>query len=89
MKKGVLIRVRGKVQGVGFRFHTLRRAHELGVTGYVMNEPDRSVTIAAEGDEKILEEFIQWCQSGPRHASVEEVEIHNAELHQFQDFRIR
>jgi len=49
--------VHGKVQGVGYRFFVSDIAEELGITGKVENNPDGSVTITAEGDEKSLEEF--------------------------------
>ncbi|MFH1843101.1 MAG: acylphosphatase, partial [bacterium] len=44
------IRIRGRVQGVAYRWHTLQQAQRLGVTGTVRNRPDGSVRIVAEGN---------------------------------------
>jgi len=51
------IRFEGHVQGVGFRFTTVRLARRFDVTGYVRNEADGSVVIVAEGDEQELNRF--------------------------------
>ena len=55
MKQGAIIKVFGKVQGVGFRYYTQRKAVELGITGFVQNRPDGSVYIEAEGEEEDLD----------------------------------
>ena len=57
------IRVRGRVQGVCFRESTRQEAQRLGVAGTVRNEPDGSVFIQAEGDEKPLERLVAWCRT--------------------------
>ena len=49
--------VTGKVQGVWFRDSTLKKAHELGVKGFVKNQPDGSVYIEAEGTPSAIKEF--------------------------------
>lgn len=73
-----MIRVRliitGKVQGVYFRAHTIKKAEELGgLTGYVANESDGSVTVVIEGPENKVNDLIDWCHSGPSTAYVEKV----------------
>lgn len=47
----------GRVQGVGFRFTTAELARRFPVTGYVMNCPDGSVEVVAEGEERVLMQF--------------------------------
>lgn len=72
--KGVILKVYGKVQGVGFRFYTQKEALELGLKGFVQNKPDGSVYIEAEGESDKLERFILWCEEGPSWARVTKVE---------------
>ncbi len=73
-KKASIIKVYGKVQGVGFRFYTNKKAVELGISGYVQNKSDGSVYIEAEGDETDLLTFIDWCNIGTEWARVSKVE---------------
>jgi acylphosphatase len=74
MKK-VGIKIYGLVQGVGFRFLAGKKSEELGVSIRAINKPDKSVYIEAEGDEKNLQKFIEWCHVGPEGSMVERVEI--------------
>ncbi len=78
--------VRGRVQGVWYRASTERKANELGLTGYVQNEADGSVSIVAEGTPESLQELVQWCHHGPPLARVEKVEVKSGELKGFNDF---
>jgi len=63
--KHLSINVDGLVQGVGFRYSTFQVANELGVTGTVENQVDGSVSIEAEGEEKILYIFLNRVKSSP------------------------
>ena len=65
------IRVTGRVQGVGFRYSTLREAQNENITGYVKNMPDGSVEIEAEGSKDQLDIFVEWCRRGPGLSHVE------------------
>jgi len=68
--------VSGWVQGVGFRYFTLRTAEQLGgMTGYVKNLPDGRVEVFAEAEEETMESFIQILKKGPASAFVEELEV--------------
>ena len=82
------IKITGKVQGVWFRDSTLKKARELGVNGFVENQPDGSVYIEAEGTKSALDEFTKWCHEGPPFAKVEKVEISDMELTYFDKFKI-
>lgn len=64
---------RGRVQGVGYRFHVLRRAMDLGLTGWVANEADGSVHCRAEGSRADLEALLGTMERGPAGARVERV----------------
>ncbi|HEX3265212.1 MAG TPA: acylphosphatase [Candidatus Limnocylindrales bacterium] len=65
--------VRGRVHGVGFRVHVRRAARELGVTGWVANEPGARVRCVAEGRRADLERLLASLRSGPPAAAVEDV----------------
>ena len=68
-------RVTGEVQGVGFRYRTLRQAVQLGLTGVVSNAPDGSVHVVAEGREPALDglrEFLRGPKAPGVVAGVEE-----------------
>lgn len=65
--------VRGRVQGVGFRYFVVRRARELGLAGWVANERDGSVRCLAEGPPADLDSFEASLQIGPMGAIVESV----------------
>lgn len=67
-------RVRGQVQGVGFRWFVRSNATRLGLTGWVANEPDGSVRLVAEGPPPGLEELVHLLRDGPPGASVQAVE---------------
>ncbi|MEM2124481.1 MAG: acylphosphatase [Methanolinea sp.] len=54
----VRARVRGRVQGVGYRYFVRDTALRLGVAGWVRNEPDGTVSLVAVGDEGTLREFL-------------------------------
>ena len=72
-KKHLNITITGRVQGVGFRASTCRKAKKIGVAGFVRNEADGSVYIEAEGTEQELNKLLQWLQHGPRFARVDNV----------------
>jgi acylphosphatase len=72
----LIVRVRGVVQGVGFRYFVQRRARELALAGYVRNLPDgKTVLLEAEGPRRGLELLLEAVRHGPRGARVEEGEV--------------
>ncbi len=89
MKKAAIIIVSGRVQNVGFRFHTLKTAEEYNISGFVKNQPDGTVYIEAEGEAENLDRFILWCHGGPSWARVDHINIQNAPVQNHKDFRIR
>jgi acylphosphatase len=66
--------VRGRVQGVGFRWFVRERARQLGVRGWVRNRSDGAVEIEAEGDLARLEELRRSLAEGPAGAVVSSVD---------------
>jgi acylphosphatase len=81
--------VRGRVQGVGFRYSTLRTASSLHLKGYVKNLPDDTVFIEAQGKPDDVGTLIEWCKIGPPRASVESVEFTFHPAGMFTNFQIR
>jgi acylphosphatase len=73
--KASLVRVFGRVQRVGYRRFVLDSAQELGLSGYVRNEKDGSVTVLVQGDDAVVEKFIEMLKSPPQPAYVRSVEI--------------
>lgn len=89
MKKHLVIKIYGKVQGVSFRYCTKEKAHELDIFGFVYNKSDGTVYIEAEGEENSLKKFLKWCQKGPETAKIEKVDFVCAEkLKNFGKFQI-
>ena len=66
--------VRGRVQGVGFRWFVEREAHVLGVSGWVRNNADGSVEVLAQGSRDQLLGLRSRLRQGPRAARVDDVE---------------
>ncbi|MEX2556273.1 MAG: acylphosphatase [Actinomycetota bacterium] len=67
--------VTGYVQGVFFRHSMAKRARDLGVSGWVRNLDDGRVEAVVEGEESDVGAVVDWCRSGPPHATVEHVEV--------------
>jgi acylphosphatase len=74
------VTVRGRVQGVFFRDSCRQQAERLGITGWVRNEPDGTVRGHFEGEQGAVEQLVDWCREGPRHAQVEGIDVSPAEL---------
>ena len=66
--------VNGLVQGVGFRYWVLRRAGKLGLTGTVVNQPDGSVLITAEGPPSAVDGLMEQVRSPSAPGAVHDVE---------------
>ena len=67
--------VTGFVQGVFYRHTAAKRARAQGLTGWIRNLPDGRVEAVVEGEEQAVRDLVEWCRSGPPHASVEDVEV--------------
>jgi acylphosphatase len=81
--------VRGRVQGVGFRWFVEREACLLGIAGWVRNNLDGSVEILAQGTRHQLAGMHSRLREGPRAARVDDVEVSEAKsLAGLSSFRI-
>ena len=82
--------VRGDVQGVGFRWFVVRRATQLGLSGWTSNEPDGSVRVVAEGTPAALDALLAALHAGPPGASVDRVDANRLpSVGGLRDFSIR
>jgi len=86
--KTVRLTIKGKVQGVFYRATAKDVADLIGVKGWVKNLPNDNVEIAATATEEILQKFINWCKQGPPKAKVDDVNVEELELQEFNGFRI-
>ncbi|WP_317127619.1 acylphosphatase [Mucilaginibacter kameinonensis] len=88
MIKHLNITVKGKVQGVFYRKSTKAVADQLGVRGFILNEPNGDVYMEAEADNSTLDMFLDWCNEGPQDAEVSAVESHEGELKNYRNFEV-
>ncbi len=87
ISKGFL--VRGRVQGVGFRWFVEREAQMLGLAGWVRNNPDGAVEVLATGTREQINALHEKLRMGPRAARVDEVQVFDANAVQdLKTFRI-
>jgi len=90
MVKRLKINIHGVVQGVSFRYYTVREARRLKICGWVRNREDGSVQVEAEAEEPALTAFLEWCRVGPRWAKVSRVEYeYSKTLKNYASFDIR
>jgi acylphosphatase len=70
--------VRGRAQGVGFRWFVEREAQLIGVGGWVRNRDDGTVEVLATGSKAQLNSLYDRLKEGPRAARIDEVEVEEA-----------
>jgi acylphosphatase len=88
--QAVHVLVKGRVQGVGFRFFTQELAENYGLKGWVRNLPGGDVECEAEGPRSELESFIEVLRKGPPVARVDDLQIDwRPAISRFPDFSIR
>lgn len=91
-RRAVRVRIRGRVQRVGFRAWTVRAAERLGLAGWVANRADGSVEAVLAGPPEAVAAMLVACREGPRHARVETVETAETDAEtvpQDAGFRVR
>jgi len=81
-------RVKGRVQGVGFRYSAVREAYRLGVKGYVRNAANGMVEVWAEGPIEILSQFLKWLEKGPQFSRVDSVDKADCDPKGYKDFTV-
>ena len=81
--------IRGRVQGVGYRYFAQHAATALNLSGYAANLDDGRVEVYAAGSRASLDELAGMLHRGPRFSDVRGVEEQEAELHHYGSFHIR
>lgn len=83
-----IVRVRGQVQGVGFRMSAASEADRLGVTGTVRNLWDGTVEADVEGTQHAVEAMLAWLRQGPASAHVSGIDVRQEAPRGAASFRI-
>ena len=81
--------IRGRVQGVGYRYFVMREAAALGVSGFARNLPDGTVEVIAEAADDVLDLFEDRLRQGPSFASVKDVDRREVATRGDHGFHIR
>ena len=87
--KARLLRIGGRVQGVGYRDWLVREAARLGLSGWVRNRADGRVEAVVAGEEPAVQALLTLCRRGPLLARVERIEESFAEMPEEQGFQRR
>ncbi|HYM62472.1 MAG TPA: acylphosphatase [Thermoanaerobaculia bacterium] len=85
-----ILRIHGKVQGVGYRFFATRVARRLGLKGSIQNSRDGNVEAVVEGEKKDIDEWIEELKEGPRYAEVTKIDQETREFTgKYGDFDVK
>ncbi|MEZ0329842.1 MAG: acylphosphatase [Dissulfuribacterales bacterium] len=88
--KCVHLLISGRVQGVFYRASAYDEGRRLGLSGWVRNLPDGRVEALAQGSEKDVNAFVEWCRNGPPLARVTKIDVTEEDLNQgLTGFEIR
>ena len=87
--KTIHIVVTGMVQGVGFRYFTVRQAQDLGLCGWVRNLPDGRVEAVAQGHDADVGTLIDLLRTGPAASEVTDLKVEEIEHGAFIGFDVR
>jgi acylphosphatase len=81
--------ISGRVQGVGFRAFTRKEASTRGIRGWVKNLADGRVEIKIEGEREKIKDMIRRIKEGPSFARVDDIEVIDEEIENFDRFEVR
>ena len=87
MKIARLLRIEGRVQGVGFRWSMVSEAQKNDITGWVRNRQDGSVEALIIGEEIDVLGLIDWARTGPPGARVDKITVEARALTSLPEFR--
>jgi len=69
------LEIRGRVQGVGFRWSMVQEARRLGIRGWVRTRRDGSVEAMVTGRPEAVDRIVEWARTGPKLARVSAVDV--------------
>lgn len=81
--------IKGKVQGVGYRYYVLKIANNLNLCGFVRNCSNGKVEIEAEGDPISIKTLIDFCRIGPSRAIINDITSQSQPIVGYTTFQIR
>ena len=81
--------IHGRVQGVFYRDWTIRNARRLGLSGWVRNEPDGTVSAQVQGEDGAVNQMVELMRQGPPAARVERIEQAQVEPETLEGFSRR
>lgn len=87
--KAFQISIFGNVQKIGFRFHSMEKAYQLSIRGFVQYHANGSIYMEAEGEDENINQFLEWCRRGPLGGIVKEVMAKEIPTQNFPSFDIR
>lgn len=89
MKTRLKVRIKGRVQGVGYRAFVNQKANDYGLAGWVRNMENGDVEAIFEGDNEDVRLMVKACQEGPRTAKVENVQVFDQDNSgEYEEFQI-
>ena len=80
--------IKGRVQGVGYRYSAKVKAESMDIRGSVQNLRDGSVFVTAQGEKEAMDNFVRWCYKGPPDATVRSIEKFQGKTVEFSEFRV-
>lgn len=80
--------IRGRVQGVGFRWSAQNKAAGLGLSGWVRNRGDGRVELRLEGEAAAVEAMLAWLGRGPTGARVDGLDVREREVEGLEGFEL-
>ncbi len=84
------IKITGRVQGVGFRYFTHKKATELAIKGWVRNTRNGGVLVLAQGNKADLETFIDYLKIGPPMSRIDQIsKVEMKIVNVFSDFVVK
>ena len=88
MKKSVRLYIDGAVQGIFFRNFVKEEAEKRDLRGFVRNLENGKVEVFLEGDNAKVDEMIEVCKKGPKHAQIRNLEIKQEKFQDFKQFKV-
>ena len=89
MTKAISVHIHGRVQGVYYRATARQQALYLNLAGWVKNEGDGSVKAHLQGEDRALDNWLQWARQGPKLADVSKIDVSETTVIDIEGFEVR